>query len=345
MEGLKAWFRNHLIIGNLFLMLVVIVSLIGLVYWSMDLGTKHNACRTVPNFVGYAMEDANVIADENDLDVVANDSLYVAGYPGGVVLEQHPIEGAVVKPGRKIYVTISAMNQRTVTVPYVAKRTLRQAVNLLETSGFTIEKLQYVRDIATNYVLAQFVNNQEIKNSSTIQAKVGSGVVLRVGVQAKAKPLVVPQLSGLTLTEAKHKLWETGLNVGEVSYDAGIPALERNNAKVYFQSVKANKSCWYGESVSIRLSVDKQMVETTKAEAEKEAEKELKAQEKAAAAEAKASEKRDDSAEMENLAPLQVEVDAGHAKAKPKRDSLMVDEDPDAMNATEFQEVAAPGAQ
>lgn len=329
---------NHPIISNLFLMLVVAVFLVGLAYWSMDLGTRHSARRTVPNFVGLAMEDATVFADDADIEIVANDSLYVKGYPGGVVLDQHPIEGAVVKPGRKIYVTISSMNQRTAVVPYVAKRTLRQAVNLLETAGFTIERLQYVRDIATNYVLAQFVNNQEIKSGNTLQAKVGSGMVLRVGVQAKADAIVVPQLAGLTLFEAKHKLWETGLNVGDISYDPGIPALERNNAKVYFQSISANKRSWYGESVSLRLSVDKELVAATAAEAEAEAQKERRAQIKADSLEALAREKRADSAEMANLSPLQVEVDAGHAKAKPKRDSLMMDEDPDAMNATEFQE-------
>ena len=162
-----------------------------------------------------------------------------------------------MKPGRKVYVTISSINQRKAVVPYVANRTLRQALHLLETAGFSIEKIQYVRDITTNYVLAEFVNGEEIVDGSTLQANVGSGVVLRVGVAAKATALNVPQLNGLTLFEAKHKLWETGLNVGEVTFDPGIPALERDDAKVYYQSIKPMKGVWYGESVSLRLALEK----------------------------------------------------------------------------------------
>ena len=254
---MKKFIQEHPIISNLLLMLLIFSGLIIVVYFAMDFGTRHSARRTVPDFVGLVMEDAEHFADRRDLEIIANDSLYVPSYPGGVVLDQHPLEGTVVKPGRKVYVTISSINQRKAVVPYVAKRTLRQALHLLETAGFTIEKIQYVRDMATNYVLAEFVNGEEIVEGSTLQANVGSGVVLRVGVAAKATALNVPQLVGLTLFEAKNKLWETGLNVGEVTFDPGIPALERDDAKVYYQSIKPMKGVWYGESVSIRLALEK----------------------------------------------------------------------------------------
>lgn len=254
---MKKFIQEHPIISNLLLMLLIFAGLTIVVYFAMDFGTRHSARRTVPDFVGLTMEDAEHFADRRDLEVIANDSLYVPSYPGGVVLEQHPLNGTVVKPGRKVYVTISSINQRKAVVPYVANRTLRQALHLLETAGFSIEKIQYVRDITTNYVLAEFVNGEEIVDGSTLQANVGSGVVLRVGVAAKATALNVPQLNGLTLFEAKHKLWETGLNVGEVTFDPGIPALERDDAKVYYQSIKHMKGVWYGESVSLRLALEK----------------------------------------------------------------------------------------
>lgn len=254
---MKKFIQEHPIISNLLLMLLIFAGLTIVIYFAMDFGTRHSARRTVPDFVGLTMEDAERFADRRDLEVIANDSLYVPSYPGGVVLEQHPLNGTVVKPGRKVYVTISSINQRKAVVPYVANRTLRQALHLLETAGFSIEKIQYVRDITTNYVLAEFVNGEEIVDGSTLQANVGSGVVLRVGVAAKATALNVPQLNGLTLFEAKHKLWETGLNVGEVTFDPGIPALERDDAKVYYQSIKPMKGVWYGESVSLRLALEK----------------------------------------------------------------------------------------
>ena len=277
MEKIKELFRNHPIIGNLVLMIPVFAGLVLVAYFAMDFGTRHSARRTVPNFVGLVMDDADHFAGRRDLEIIANDSLYVPAYPGGVVLDQHPAEGTVVKPGRKVYVTISSINQRKAVVPYVAKRTLRQALHLLETAGFTIEKIQYVRDMATNYVLAEFVNGEEIVDGSTLQANVGSGVVLRVGVSAKATALTVPKLTGLTLYEAKNELWETGLNVGEVTFDPGIPAIERGHAKVYYQSVKPMKGVWYGESVSLRLALDKKPGEEPVKEEEKPADEKKEA--------------------------------------------------------------------
>lgn len=268
-EKIKTWFKEHQILGHLMLIALVFAALTLIAYLAMDWGTRHSARRAVPNFVGLAMEDANHFAERRDLEIIANDSLYVSAYPGGVVLDQHPVEGTIVKPGRKVYVTISSINQRKAVVPFVAKRTLRQALNLLETAGFTIDKIQYVRDMATNYVLAEFVNGVEIVDGSTLQANVGSGVVLRVGVAAKASAISVPDLSGLTVFEAKNRLWESGLNVGEVLFDVGIPAIERSNAKVYYQSVKPFKMVWYGESVSIRLSINSEAVEESQSENKK----------------------------------------------------------------------------
>ncbi len=263
---MKKFIQEHPIISNLVLMLLIFTCLITVVYFAMDWGTRHSARRTVPNFVGLVIGDAKHFADRRDLEIIANDSLYVPSYPGGVVLDQHPLEGAVVKPGRKVYVTISSINQRKAVVPFVANRTLRQAVHLLETAGFGIEKIHYVRDMAHNYVIAEFVNGEAIVEGSTLQANVGSGVVLRVGFSPKSA-ISMPQLQGLTLFEAKHKIWENGLNVGEVSFDPGIPALERDNAKVYYQSVRANKGVGYGESVSIRLALENGVAKTPAAEA------------------------------------------------------------------------------
>ena len=301
---MKKLFQNYPIITNLVLIAGVLAGFVVLAYYVMDFGTRHDARRTVPNFVGLVLDDVKKFADDSDLEIIVNDSLYIPAYQGGVVLDQHPVEGVVVKPGRKVYVTISSINQRKAVVPFVAKRTLRQALHLLETSGFDVEKIQYTRDIAHNYVIAQFVNGQEVVEGSTFQANVGSGVVLRVGIEnkeAKVAPPTVPQLIGLSLHDAKKALWNACLNVGEISYEPGIPAVERKNAKVCYQSIKASRGVWYGESVSFRLALDK-----------KPAAEEAK-DEKKAAEEKKATEEKKPAEEVKAAAPAKEEV-----KAEPK---------------------------
>ena len=215
------------------------------------------------------LKDAQYYAEQRGLKLIINDSLYVPAYPGGMVLEQLPKGGVAVKEGRKIYITINSFAQKKLPMPYVAGRSLRQAKNMLESAGFGIEKLEYVEDIATNYVLAQYLNGVEITEQSNIKIEKGTGVVLRVGVSPDQNITTVPRLIGRKLFDAKGRLWEQGLNVGQVTYDEGITLLNEDDARVCRQSVIQSSQLPLGSTVSIHLTLDKQAVEAAAAEAER----------------------------------------------------------------------------
>ncbi len=276
MKKFWSWLKRHTIAYNIVVIALVFLGLAVASFIAMALGTRHSARRTVPDFVGLRMNDAEYFAGRRDLHIIVNDSLHVSAYPGGVILDQLPKGGVVVKPGRKVYVTVNSSRQRMVAVPYVAGRSLRQAKNMLETAGLTIDHLEYAEDIATNYVLAEFVGGEEVLEESELQAEMGSGVVLRVGVSAKDTSTVVPQVIGRSLFEAKSRLWESGLNIGEIEFDEGMPALERNRAKVYKQSVLPSAEVAYGSRVSLRLTLDAALVDSMIMEEERRVEEELR---------------------------------------------------------------------
>ena len=277
MKKFWSWLKRHTILYHLTVIALVFIGLAVASFIAMAFGTRHSARRTVPDFVGLQLNDANYFAGRRDLQIIVNDSLHVAAYPGGVVLDQLPNGGAVVKPGRKVYVTVNSSRQRMVAVPYVAGRSLRQAKNMLETAGLTIDHLEYVEDIATNYVLAEFVNGEEVFEESELQAEMGSGVVLQVGVAPSETATAVPQVLGRSLFEAKSRLWESGLNIGEIEFDEGMPALDRNRAKVYKQSMLPSAETAYGSRVSLRLTLDAALVDSMIVAEERRVEEELKA--------------------------------------------------------------------
>ena len=262
MKKFLTWLKQYTIIYHLVVIALVFLSVAIVSFIAMAIGTRHSARRKVPDFVGLRLNDAEYFAGRRNLEIVINDSLHVSTYPGGVVLDQLPKGGVVVKPGRKIYVTINSVRQRMVDVPYVAGRSLRQAKNMLETAGLTIDHLEYAEDMATNYVLAEFVGAEEVlEDSLVVRAEKGSGVILRVGV-APNDMTAVPQILGRTLYEAKSRLWESGLNIGEIEFDEGMPALERNRAKVYKQSILPSAEVAYGERVSLHLTLDAEKVDS-----------------------------------------------------------------------------------
>ena len=229
----------------------VLALLVALSYVALSCGTRHGMRRTVPDFTGLGLNDAQYYATERGLEMIVNDSLYVPAYPGGMVLEQLPKGGVDVKAGRKIYLTINSFAQKKLPMPYVAGRSLRQAKNMLEGAGFGIERLEYVEDIATNYVLAQYLGGVEITEQSDIKIEKGTGVVLKVGVSPDQNMTTVPRLLGRKLFDAKGKLWEQGLNVGEVTYDEGITLLNEDDARVCRQSTLQSSQLPLGSKVSI----------------------------------------------------------------------------------------------
>ena len=262
---------------NAVLIVAVLVVILLVSSIAMSVITRHGTHRAVPDFTGLKLSDVEYQAKKGGFKIIINDSLFVPAYEGGIVLDQLPKSGAEVKAGRKVYVTINSFRQKMVKVPYVAGRSLRQAKNMLETAGLTIDHLEYAEDIATNYVLAEFIDGAEILEDSEVQAEMGSGVVLRVGVAPNDTSTAVPQVIGRSLFEAKSKLWESGLNIGEVIFEKGMPALDRNRAKVYQQSILPSEAVSYGKRVSLHLTLDAEKVESAVAECERRIEEALKA--------------------------------------------------------------------
>ena len=249
----------------------VVVAILILSSVMMNIITRHGMHRTVPDFTGVRIGDAESMAKQERLQIIVNDSLFVPAYEGGIVLDQLPKSGAEVKAGRKIYVTINSFRQKMVEVPYVAGRSLRQAKNMLEVAGLEIDKLIYEEDIATNYVLAVEVEGRELQPESKVEIEMGEGVTLRVGVEQEKNSTIVPKAIGQSLSTAKSRLWEQGLNIGQVNFDEGINLLNQKDARVYRQSLEHNSGAKLGDTVSLWLTLDEKKVESNSAASDKRA--------------------------------------------------------------------------
>ena len=263
--------RQNPLLWNLTLIVALILAAAIAAHILMRVGTRHGARRTVPDFSGVALHDAQRIARKHDLQLHINDSLFVPAYEGGIVLDQLPEGGVEVKPGRTVYITINSFRQKMVPVPYVAGRSLRQAKNMLEIAGLEIAELVYRPDIATNYVLEEYCDGKQITQTTRMEAEMGSGVTLYVGVESGRGTTVVPRLVGLPLMQAKGRLWELGLNVGKVDFDEGVNLLNQRDSRVYVQIPGAERSAGLGSKVDLRLTLDANKVDKHRAEAEKQA--------------------------------------------------------------------------
>lgn len=273
------------LLKNIVVIALLMVAMLVVAHILMLWGTRHGARRVVPDLSGVALSDAERIARENDLELHINDSLFVPAYAGGIILDQLPEGGVEVKPGRTVYITINSFRQKMVPVPYVAGRSLRQAKNMLEIAGLEIKELIYRPDMATNYVLEQFYDRQQILAESRVEAEMGSGITLYVGVEPEENVALVPQMVGLSLRDAKSRLWESGLNVGKIDFEEGINLLNQKEARLYAQSPSAETATTLGSEVTLRLTLDTEKVKNSRTEAERQAREAMEARLKAEQAE------------------------------------------------------------
>lgn len=267
-EGVKSFYERHHILSHIILIGLVGIALIIALYIGLKIGTRHGNTIAVPNYLGMSVDDVRDHAKREGLEIVVRDSIFDSDVAGGVVVDQLPKlstkRTVTVKPGRKIYVTINAYNRRMVDVPYVAKQTLRQALNQLERAGLTIERLNYEPNLtSTDYVVSQSIDGREISPSTVAKVPYATGVELSVTYRRDEQYTVVPRLVGMRLSQAKSTVWDRGLNIKEVVYDATVTDFkQRREAKVYKQSLHPNAGAQRGSEVTLYLSCDKHLVDS-----------------------------------------------------------------------------------
>lgn len=274
-EKIKYRLEEDIFLRNVVIAISVILIAVCLIAISLSVFTRHGQKHKVPNFSGMTVAEAERAAKELELDLEVIDSIYVPTAAKGVILEQYPKPDNVVKSKRRIFLTVNTFSPKMVPMPYVAGFSLRQAKNKLIGAGFTIEKLIYVDDIATNNVIEQQYNGKIISQNSDINGEVSTGVVLKVGLNPVDPDPVVPGIVGLSVEQAKNRLWEYGFNVGDVELDANINYENIDEAKIYAQSVPKSARVMYGRTISMKATLDKELINKGLTNSETESRKQI----------------------------------------------------------------------
>ena len=255
--------RRSVILRNVVMALCLGVILYFVVNLTLGIYTRHGQKFIVPQMIGHSYAEAEAMAEKGDLRLEVIDSLYMPKQRPGQILDQSPKPGMGVKKGRRVFLTVNAFRPRTDVIPYVTGYSLRQAKNMLETKGFEIERLVYKSDMATNNVLDELYKGKSITHGSRVEAELGSSITLVVGVNHSSPLPRIPKVIGLTLRQAKSRLWEVGLNVGRVRYDSNVKEEDREDARVYRQAPNQQSRNDYGGEVALWLTRDTQKVSSS----------------------------------------------------------------------------------
>ena len=175
----------------------------------------------------------------------------------GTVIEQYPTAGYKVKENRTIYITLASREADKVIVPKVVDVSLREAENRLENAGLRLGQVTYKPSEFIDLVLEQLYKGNPTTSSMMLPR--GTYVDLVVGRGLSDEQTTVPDLTGITLDEARIALYTVTLNIGALVYDASVLTnADSLQAVVWKQSPAsiANNMVGLGSSVDLWLTVD-----------------------------------------------------------------------------------------
>ena len=196
---------------------LLLALFLGFFFLYLPASTNHGETVTVPKLKGMTTQELSDYLDDRNLDFEISDCTFIVGAKPLTVLSQYPLDGSLVKEGRKIYITISALNAPQIQMPKLADRSLQSAEQILKSFGLLKGELKYVPDLAEGQVLKQLFNGKEIAPGTMI-AK-GSKIDLVVGDGLGNQMFDIPNLIGKTLEEATLTIVGSELVMGEVMYD------------------------------------------------------------------------------------------------------------------------------
>lgn len=220
MKEIFEYLKTKAFLKSLGVGISAVLILIMLIMFYIRIYTHHGRSIAIPDLRELPVADAAKYIKDKHLRYEIFDSIYIADKEKGIIVEQHPKAGFLVKKGRIIYLTINASSPDKIMMPDLLGITLREARAKIIATGLKVGNLTYRYDIAKNVVLDQLVKGIVISKGDTILK--GTPIDLVLGKGLSDERTAVPELVGLTIEQAKNKASDEFFSLGAIIRDESI---------------------------------------------------------------------------------------------------------------------------
>lgn len=223
----KEFFEKHPLVKHLLYMLGVSVVIVVLAFLLIKVIARQGKEYELPDIYGESLQE---LESHNPLHFkyVVIDSVYHADKEGGLVVQQDPKAGTMVKTHRKIYVTVTTYAPTDVVLPELSNMTVRSAVSALEAAGLRCGKLRFVDSPYRNVILEATCKGKMVYAGEKMDQ--GAVVDLTVGMGEKLVGSRVPFVIGQSPAKARRGILSASLNVGQEHFEE---VTDRNSAVCY----------------------------------------------------------------------------------------------------------------
>ena len=210
--------KKDLITHIAILISLFLVLFFGFFFVYLPWSTHHGESIQVPNLKGMTVEKMEEAIDANDLSYEVADCTYTADKPPLTVLSQYPLPNALVKSGRKIYITINSETPPTIKLPTLVGLSVRSAEQQLYIAGLRKGIVHEVNDPRVKEVIEVQAFGKKIEAGASIPK--GTMVDLYIGNGTADVEMEIPDFVGKPMDEVTLILAGMNLKVGKVTYEA-----------------------------------------------------------------------------------------------------------------------------
>jgi beta-lactam-binding protein with PASTA domain len=228
------------------LVAIALVFLLGFIFFqSLGWITHHGEYLKVPSVTGKNVDDAIKLLEKQGFEVIITDSLYNDSLDLNKVKKQLPDADATVKVNRTVFLNVNPTTLPMIEMPKLEGLSYRFAVDKLTKNHLELGDTTNRPDFMKGSVLEQHYKGKNIEAGSKIRW--GSSIDLVVGGGLQAQKIPVPDLIGLTVTEARDILKDKGILLAAILTNGTIT--DTANAFVY----KQNPDVWDYEGSPIYI--------------------------------------------------------------------------------------------
>lgn len=174
--------------------------------------TRQDSGQYLVDVKGKRLNKAIEMIEAEDFKAIVSDTLYTNEVEEGIVMDQYPKPNMKVKAGRTVRLTIST-SEKLVPIPNLIGQSLRSAKISLQQIGLLIDTVytEYNPEYPKGTIAWQYP-----KANDTM--KKGLGLQITVSKGLPPDFYQVPNVIGLSLSQAKEHLAKARLEAGKITY-------------------------------------------------------------------------------------------------------------------------------
>ena len=257
-------FLKQLLYVIIFLALVLLAVLLWLRFY-----TNHGQKLELPDYINQELVDAKNDAEDKTFEIIVTDSIHKVGRPGGMIIDQNPSPGSMVKEKRKIYVNVTKYAADRIKVAdlpvlygseYDQKRTELKYLDI--SSSVKSEKFDRGEP---NHILEVWYNGKLIINNKVVKSDVeieNGGKLEFVISKPEGGKDFIPDLVCQEFIAAESKCMLSKFQIGRVTELGKIT--DRNTAYVVSQVPSFDGSSMISHNSAIAVTISQERPDACK---------------------------------------------------------------------------------